>query len=622
MTGAREVEAARWRFLRGGASAVGDGAVRAVVLASWERSRAHAVDTERLGASFVGHGGPSATPLEDAGAVLDEAHADNPEFAGSLLLVDADGLVRVRRDGDPALSDLLDAVRLVPGYRHAEAAVGTTAATLALHEGTALAVEGPEHFHPQLSSLAAAAAPVGQGRPDLALVVVRHAADGAADHLPWARALARRVDDQGTRRRRARVLALHDALDAAGADGAPWAVATDGDVVLVSSGVRRVAPEDQQSLSDRALAALVIDEAPRPHHVDLPSGTCAEVAVHEIRADGVPVGCVLTGGPAEHDEAPATTEARRRQGSHVAPTARRDFAAPLRDDRSPAERAHAEARVRANRELLSPYLRARQEVVANLGHRRHQVLLGETGVGKRTLALEQFHRLHPDGAVTVVECARIGDTPAATDPLAGLAETSPSRPHLALLRGIQALGPVAARRLDESLRVLVARADPVVVVGCLDTASVDATRPYGLLLRHFHETVRVPALRYRADELGDIAQSVLRTMTTGRSLRLSHQVVRVLEGYPWPGNINELEDVLRYVVARKPVGVVQAPDLPSLCFTSRAPKLSMLETAQCDAIIQALYEARGNRYRAAAMLGIARSSLYRKIDAFGISYIA
>ena len=622
MTGAREVEAARWRFLRGGASAVGDGAVRAVVLASWERSRAHAVDTERLGASFVGHGGPPATPLEAAGAVLDEAHADNPEFAGSLLLVDADGLVRVRRDGDPALSDLLDAVRLVPGYRHAEAAVGTTAATLALHEGTALAVEGPEHFHPQLSSLAAAAAPVGQGRPDLALVVVRHAADGAADHLPWARALARRVDDQGTRRRRARVLALHDALDAAGADGAPWAVATDGDVVLVSSGVRRVAPEDQQSLSDRALAALVIDEPPRPHHVDLPSGTCAEVAVHEIRADGVPVGCVLTGGPAEHDEAPAATEARRRQGSHVAPTARRDFAAPLRDDRSPAERAHAEARVRANRELLSPYLRARQEVVANLGHRRHQVLLGETGVGKRTLALEQFHRLHPDGAVTVVECAKIGDTPAATDPLAGLAQTSPSRPHLALLRGVQALGPVAARRLDESLRVLVARADPVVVVGCLDTASVDATRPYGLLLRHFHETVRVPALRYRADELGDIAQSVLRTMTTGRSLRLSHQVVRVLEGYPWPGNINELEDVLRYVVARKPVGVVQAPDLPSLCFTSRAPKLSMLETAQCDAIIQALYEARGNRYRAAAMLGIARSSLYRKIDAFGISYIA
>ena len=132
---------------------------------------------------------------------------------------------------------------------------------------------------------------------------------------------------------------------------------------------------------------------------------------------------------------------------------------------------------------------------------------------------------------------------------------------------------------------------------------------------------QVPALRHRSDELAEIASSVLRSTTGARSLRLSHQVVRVLEGYSWPGNIAELEDVLRYVVARKPVGVVQPPDLPAFCFTS-APRLTMLETAQADAIIHALYETRGNRYKAAAMLGIARSSLYRKIDAFGISYVA
>jgi transcriptional regulator with GAF, ATPase, and Fis domain len=35
---------------------------------------------------------------------------------------------------------------------------------------------------------------------------------------------------------------------------------------------------------------------------------------------------------------------------------------------------------------------------------------------------------------------------------------------------------------------------------------------------------------------------------------------------------------------------------------------TMLESAQCDTIIQALYESRGNRYKAAGMLGIARSS--------------
>ncbi len=160
------------------------------------------------------------------------------------------------------------------------------------------------------------------------------------------------------------------------------------------------------------------------------------------------------------------------------------------------------------------------------------------------------------------------------------------------------------------------------MIACVDTPGVDATRPYGLLLRHFHQITRVPALRYRNDEIGDIALSILRELAVRRSLRLSLQVIRVLEGYAWPGNISELQDVLRYVVARKPVGEIQPPDLPRLCFQRQPRKMSMLEAAQCDAIIHALYESRGNRYKAAAMLGIARSSLYRKIDAFGISYIA
>ena len=191
-----------------------------------------------------------------------------------------------------------------------------------------------------------------------------------------------------------------------------------------------------------------------------------------------------------------------------------------------------------------------------------------------------------------------------------------------LLRSLHLLGPVAARQLDEALRPLLVLPDPPLVVGCVDTPAVDATRPYGLLLRHFHEITRIPPLRYRLDEVGDIAWSILRRISPRRSLRLSLQVVRVLEGYAWPGNISELEDVLRYVAARKPLGEVQPPDLPSLCFKSQARRMSMLEAAQCDAIIQALYESNGNRYKAAAMLGIARSSLYRKIDAFGISYIA
>ncbi|MEJ2890164.1 helix-turn-helix domain-containing protein [Actinomycetospora aeridis] len=604
---AREVDAARRRFLRHGRDDLPAGVVRPAVLASWERARAAGVDTGRLAAPFVGPGAPSA----GAQRVADRVHVRDPDLDASVLVVDRDGVVLVRRDGDPALAEILDALHLVPGHGHGEHVVGTTAAAVALHEGEAVALEGPEHLHPALGALACAAAPVEPG--DLAVVVARHVTDGAARDLPLVRALAREIADEDAAGRRGRILAVHDALAALAAEGAAWVVATDGDDLVLGAGARRLPPADQQVLADLALAGLALDRPAELYRIDLPSGVGAEVTVREIRHDDRLVGCAVGGGPAVDEQGRQEAEARRRQGSHVAPTSRRDFAADMRG----AERAHAEARVRANRDLLTPSLRARQELAANLGQRRHQVLVGEAGVGKRTLAAEQFGRLHRDGTVTVVAA----DTADAPEPLERLVHRPPARPQLVVLRGLQGVTPLSARRLDEQLRLLLARSSHAVVVACLDTTSVDASRPYGLLLRHFHETVRIPALRHRADELADIALSVLRSIGGGRSLRLSHQVIRVLEGYAWPGNINELEDVLRYVVARKPVGVIQAPDLPALCFTSR-PRLSMLETAQADAIIQALYEARGNRYQAAAMLGIARSSLYRKIDAFGISYIA
>jgi len=343
-----------------------------------------------------------------------------------------------------------------------------------------------------------------------------------------------------------------------------------------------------------------------------------------VYGSGELIGCVLTGGTATgRRPIAALPEAVRRQGSHVAPVSRRDYAEDLRRPAS-LRKIHAEARIRANQELLTPVLRARQEVAASIRQGRNHLLIGEPGVGKRTLAQAQFRQAYAQGRVVAVSGAQfeVGSGAAREDPVASLLHSRHDQPRLLLLRGIDGLTPLGARQLDESLRPLVALPTPPLVIACVDTPAMDATRPYGLLLRHFHQITRVPALRYRNDEIGDIALSILRELAGRRSLRLSLQVIRVLEGYAWPGNISELQDVLRYVVARKPVGEIQPPDLPRLCFQREPRKMSMLEAAQCDAIIHALYESRGNRYKAAAMLGIARSSLYRKIDAFGISYIA
>ena len=625
------VEAARRSFLASGPGLAPPdglalaGGVRAEVLASWRRSRRHGIDPDRLTARFVGHPASSALATACAEEVFDDFFKVNGETEASVVLVDAAGVVRVRRDGEGVLARLLDGVLLVPGYEYAEHAVGTTAASVALHERADAVIRGPEHYHSELMFLSEAASPVPDPHRESAcgaVVVARHQSDGTALQLPLARMLARRITDRMADEPHRRSRAILDRFGRCGERAGEWALATDGDWMLTNAGARRLEPADLRMLTDLALAGLTSPDF-AGKHVDLPSGGCAAITTEGICLAGELIGCLLTGGPAGSRPPASPPEAVRRQGSHVAPTARRDYARDLRDPAS-LRRMHAEARIRANQELMTPFLRARQEVAASIRQGRNHLLIGEPGVGKRTLVLAQFRQAFPQGRVVTVSCApfEAGSGTAGDDPVAGLLHRGHDHPRLLLLRGIDGLTPLGARRLDESLRPLVALPAPPLVVACVGTPAVDATRPYGLLLRHFHQITRVPALRYRNDEIGDIALSILRELAVRQSLRLSVQVIRVLEGYAWPGNVSELQDVLRYVVARKPVGEIQPPDLPLLCFQRQPRKMSMLEAAQCDAIIHALYESGGNRYKAAAMLGIARSSLYRKIDAFGISYIA
>ena len=132
--------------------------------------------------------------------------------------------------------------------------------------------------------------------------------------------------------------------------------------------------------------------------------------------------------------------------------------------------------------------------------------------------------------------------------------------------------------------------------------------------------LRIPALRERAEDIVPLAQVLL-----GPAVSLSPAAERALELYSWPGNIRELRNVLERarVVSRKKV--LDVADL-QLSASSVAPvgekeletEPVTLEQLERTHIERVLRREKGKVARAAEILGIARSSLYQKLQRYQI----
>jgi transcriptional regulator of acetoin/glycerol metabolism len=94
--------------------------------------------------------------------------------------------------------------------------------------------------------------------------------------------------------------------------------------------------------------------------------------------------------------------------------------------------------------------------------------------------------------------------------------------------------------------------------------------------------------------------------------------MRILLRSQWQGNIAELVTVLRTALGRRRTGEITPKDLPEFCHTTSRHVLTPWETLERDAIVRTLLDAGGDRPKAAAMLGISRATIYRKITAYGI----
>jgi transcriptional regulator of acetoin/glycerol metabolism len=84
--------------------------------------------------------------------------------------------------------------------------------------------------------------------------------------------------------------------------------------------------------------------------------------------------------------------------------------------------------------------------------------------------------------------------------------------------------------------------------------------------------------------------------------------------YDWPGEVRELRRLLDAVVATSSSAVIDSRQLPEhLTRGNRARQMTLIETAERDAIVRALDLAGGNKSTAAELLGIGRTTLYRRL---------
>jgi DNA-binding NtrC family response regulator len=136
---------------------------------------------------------------------------------------------------------------------------------------------------------------------------------------------------------------------------------------------------------------------------------------------------------------------------------------------------------------------------------------------------------------------------------------------------------------------------------------------------------RVPALRERRDDIGPLARLfVQRYCKRYRKpeMQLSAQALASLQAYHWPGNIRELSHVIERAVllTSEETLSVQALSLPEPREKRTRPLPMMtLEEAELQLIRQALNDCAGNKQKAADVLGITKSSLYRRLEKYGLA---
>jgi len=134
--------------------------------------------------------------------------------------------------------------------------------------------------------------------------------------------------------------------------------------------------------------------------------------------------------------------------------------------------------------------------------------------------------------------------------------------------------------------------------------------------------IRLPALRERPGDIPLLVEHFLRESAGGKlAKRVSPEALERLASYSWPGNVRELQNEVRRIALLSPGEVVRMDALsPQIREEASRPKkenesarIRPLAEVEREAILEALAATGGHRGKAAAALGVSRSTLYLKL---------
>jgi DNA-binding NtrC family response regulator len=193
-----------------------------------------------------------------------------------------------------------------------------------------------------------------------------------------------------------------------------------------------------------------------------------------------------------------------------------------------------------------------------------------------------------------------------------------------LLRAIQEkeIRPVGStKRVTINVRILAASNRD------LEAAVADGTFRRDLYFRLNVLSLRIPPLRDRLQDIPLLTEHFLERLSrnTGSQRTLSEEALNVMMGYDWPGNVRELENCLERACALSSGPTIQSADLPSpiqnanhriLAETTGAGKIVPIADLEREAILRTIDQLKGDKLLAARLLGIGKTTLYRKLKEY------